>query len=101
MINILTGRVKSGTGRSNGGVTLATLSARKFTQDVSSAERAGIDGPVIITDRGRPAFVLLAIEDYRWLAGAPTSPVSRLAMDDDEVEFEPEPADLTLRVPDL
>ncbi len=80
---------------------MATLSAREFNQDVSAAKRAAVEGPVIITDRGRPAFVLLAIEDYRRLSGARSDLVTWLAMDDDEVDFEPRPADLTLRIPDL
>ena len=81
---------------------MATLSAREFNQDVSAAKRAAVAGPVIITDRGQPAFVLLAIEDYRRLSGARSDLVSWLAMDgDDEVDFEPQPSDLTLRIPRL
>jgi len=80
---------------------MTTVSAREFNQDVSAAKRAAAGGPVIITDRGQPAFVLLAIEDYRRLAGARSDLVSWLAMEDDEIEFEPQPSDLTLRIPDL
>ena len=47
-----------------------TLSSREFTRDVSAAKRAAADGPVFITDRGRPAFALLSIEDYRRLSGS-------------------------------
>ena len=36
-----------------------TVSSRDFTRDVSAAKRAAADGPVFITDRGRPAFALL------------------------------------------
>ena len=80
---------------------MTTVSAREFNQDVSSAKRAAAEGPVIITDRGQPAFVLLAIEDYRRLSGARSDLVSWLAMEDDGIDFEPQPVDLTLRVPDL
>ena len=45
-------------------MTSHTFSSRDFARDVSAAKRAAIDGPVFITDRGRPAFVLLKIEDY-------------------------------------
>jgi prevent-host-death family protein len=31
---------------------------------VSASKRAALEGPVFITDRGRPAFALLRIEDY-------------------------------------
>ena len=50
-------------------MSVRTFSARDFTRDVSTAKRAAIDGPVFITDRGRPAFALLKIEDYYSLAG--------------------------------
>ena len=80
---------------------MATLSAREFNQDVSVAKRAAGNEPVIITDRGQPAFVLLAIDDYRRLVGGRMDIASWLAMDDDAVEFGPEPAGLRLRVPQL
>lgn len=44
-----------------------TISSREFNQDVSGAKRAAERGPVIITDRGEPAFVLLRHETYRRL----------------------------------
>lgn len=46
-----------------------TFSSRDFTRDVGAAKRAAAKGPVFITDRGRPAFALLKIEDYYQLAG--------------------------------
>ena len=46
-----------------------TFSSRDFARDVSAAKRAAAAGPVFITDRGRPAFVLLKIEDHRRLIG--------------------------------
>jgi prevent-host-death family protein len=46
-----------------------TYSSRNFTRDVGAAKRAAAEGPVFITDRGRPAFALLKIEDYHQLAG--------------------------------
>ncbi len=46
-----------------------TFSSRDFTRDVSAAKRAAVEGPVFITDRGRPAFALLKIEDYYRIAG--------------------------------
>lgn len=47
-----------------------TFSSREFTRDVSAAKRAAADGPVFITDRGRPAFALLKIDDYHRIVGA-------------------------------
>jgi len=80
---------------------MTTLSAREFNHDVSAAKRAAVHGPVIITDRGEPSYVLLAIEDYRRLAGSPADLVSWLAMEGDEIELDTPRAGLTLRVPDL
>ena len=46
------------------------ISSREFNQDTSGAKKAAGRGPVYITDRGRPAHVLLAYEDYQRLIGA-------------------------------
>lgn len=46
-------------------MTITTLSSRAFNQDASRAKKAAQDGPVFITDRGKPAHVLLSVEEYR------------------------------------
>jgi hypothetical protein len=53
-------------------MTPHTFSSRDFTRDVSAAKRAALKGPVFITDRGRPAYALLKIEDYYRIAGHST-----------------------------
>jgi len=58
-----------------------TISSREFNQDAAGAKRAALAGPVFITDRGRPAHVLLSIDDYRRLSGPQQSIVDLLAMD--------------------
>jgi len=73
-------------------MSIQTFSSRDFTRDVSAAKRATADGPVFITDRGRPAFALLKIDDYFRMAGH--SELSLLdAMDSipggDGIEFDP------------
>lgn len=45
------------------------ISSREFNQDTSGAKKAAEHGPVYITDRGRPAHVLLTIEAYEELVG--------------------------------
>ena len=45
-------------------MTITTLTSREFNQDTSRAKKAAARGPVFITDRGRPAHVLLSIEAY-------------------------------------
>ena len=62
-----------------GDMTMTTISSRAFNQDVTAAKRAAEDGPVFITDRGRPAHVLLNIDAYRRLTGARRSIVDALA----------------------
>lgn len=79
---------------------MTTMSAREFNQDVSAAKREAARGPVVITDRGDPAFVLLSIEEYRRLGQSGADLVERLSMDDDiDVDFEA--LDVDLKVPDL
>ena len=43
------------------------MSSREFNQGTGVAKQAARNGPVYITDRGTPAFVLLSIEHYRQL----------------------------------
>jgi prevent-host-death family protein len=61
-------------------VTITTVSSREFNQDASGAKRAASKGPVIITDRGRPAHVLLTIEAYQELTQKAASIADLLAM---------------------
>ena len=58
---------------------ITTYSSRDFNQDTSGAKRAAENGPVYITDRGRPAHVLLSIEEYRRLTARPVSLADALA----------------------
>ena len=46
-------------------MAVKTYSSREFNQDTSGAKRAANGGPVFITDRGRPAHVLLTYEHFR------------------------------------
>ena len=71
-------------------MTLTTLSSREFNQDTSRAKKAAKNGPVFITDRGRPAHVLLSIEQYQSLTAPAASIVELLAMPGAEnVRFAP------------
>jgi len=80
--------------------TVTMMSAREFNRDVSAAKRAADRQPVVITDRGEPAYVLLSIDEYRRMGERGTSLVDRLCMEDDlDIEFEP--AHINLRVPEL
>ena len=48
---------------------VTTLSSREFDQNIGRARRAAEQGPVIISDRGKPSHVLLNIRDYQRLLG--------------------------------
>jgi prevent-host-death family protein len=61
-------------------VTITTLSSREFNQDASKAKKAAKAGPVIITDRGKPAHVLLTFDEYKKLTGGRTKIADLLAM---------------------
>ncbi len=45
------------------------MTARRFNQDTAGAKRAAEDGPVYVTDRGRPSHVLLTFAEYARLSG--------------------------------
>lgn len=85
-------------------MTITTFSSREFNHDASRAKKAARCGPVFITDRGRPAHVLLTIEDYRQLTHSQSSIVELIAMPEGgDINFEPtrlstplcQPADLS------
>lgn len=83
-------------------MTLTTLSSRELNQDVTRAKKAAKNGPVIITDRGRPAHVLLSFEDYQRLTRQRRNIADALAMPDAaDIEFEPPRVTIEARPADL
>ncbi len=81
---------------------ITTLSSREFNQDTSRAKKAAADGPVFITDRGRPAHVLLTIEEYHKLAGGQESIVDLLSYPGaGDIEFDPPRMNLVLKPADF
>ena len=78
------------------------ISSREFNQDVSRAKRAADKGPVIITDRGEPAYVLLRHDAYRKLTRSGPSIRELLAMPGgEEIEFDPPRLRMKLRPVDF
>lgn len=59
---------------------MTTLTSREFNQETSRAKKAADQGPVFITDRGRPSHVLLSIDEYRRLTGTGGRIADLLAM---------------------
>jgi prevent-host-death family protein len=69
---------------------VTTMTSREFNQDASRAKRAAESGPVFITDRGRPAHVLLTADQYQSLVGQRASLADVLAMPQTAaIEFTP------------
>ena len=85
-------------------MSITTISSRQFNQDVSRAKKAANSGPVIITDRGRPAHVLLNISQYQQITGSKKTIIELLAISGAaDIDFDPprlnndifQPADLS------
>ncbi|MBV8925308.1 MAG: type II toxin-antitoxin system Phd/YefM family antitoxin [Bradyrhizobium sp.] len=70
-------------------MTVTTLTSREFNQDTSGAKKAAARGPVFITDRGKPAHVLLTIADYLRLTGGQMSLAEALAQPGADFDFDP------------
>lgn len=79
-----------------------TFSSREFNQDTGKAKNAARNGPVFITDRGKPSHVLLTIEEYRKLTSTEAGIADLLFMPEAaEVEFNPPRLDDISRPADL
>jgi prevent-host-death family protein len=90
----------------------ATFTSREFNQNTAGAKRAATKGPVFITDRGKAAYVLMSIEDYRKLEEQKRgqepkkseSLAEALADNRPEADFDWEPprmSGFSLKVPDF
>jgi len=71
-------------------VSITTLSSRALNQDITYAKKAAQQGPVYITNRGKPEHVLLTMADYQRLNGQKRNIVDALAMPGlDDIDFDP------------
>ena len=84
-------------------MSIITLSSRELNQDVSRAKKAAQSGPVFITDRGKPAHVLLSFEAYQRLTQQRRNIADALAMPvgGAEFDFEAPRADIAVQAADL
>ena len=73
--------------------SMTIMTSREFNRDVGKAKREARKGPVFITDRGRASHVLLTVQDFQEMTGAPANIAEWLAM--------PEAADIDFRPPRL
>lgn len=83
-------------------MTVTTVTSRELNQDVGRAKRAAKSGPVFITDRGKPAHVLLSIEDYRRLAGQGRDLAEALSMPGlSDIDLDPPRVRMAVPPPDF
>jgi PHD/YefM family antitoxin component YafN of YafNO toxin-antitoxin module len=81
---------------------VSTLTSRELNHDVSSAKKAAQDGPVIITNRGKPSHVLMTYDDFKRLSGKRRSLIEALSMPGlSEIDFSPERTEIVSRAVDL
>lgn len=83
-------------------MTITTLSSREFNQGASEAKRAASKGLVFITDRGRPAHVLMSFEEYQRLTKQRRNIADALTMPGiADIEFDPPRVDIDTQAVDL
>jgi PHD/YefM family antitoxin component YafN of YafNO toxin-antitoxin module len=61
-------------------MSITTISSRELNQDATRAKNAAKSGPVLITDRGKLAHVLLCIDEYQRLTKQHRNIAGSLAM---------------------
>ena len=86
-------------------MTSTTFSSRDFRRDVAAAKRATAEGPVFVTDRGRPAFALLKIDDHHHRLSGHQDASSLDGMDaipgGEGIEFDPPNLKIVLQPADI
>lgn len=48
---------------------VTTVTSRDFNREPSRVKKAALAGPVVVTERGKPAYALLRYDDYARLKG--------------------------------
>lgn len=51
---------------------ITTMTSREFNQHTGKAKAAADDGPLVITDRGAPSYVLMTHKEFARLTGKAT-----------------------------
>lgn len=80
------------------------VSSREANQNFSRLTRAAREGPVVITDRGRKAFVLMTNEEYERIARPRKSLADMLSQDGPEADFPfdpPKMGPIHFKIPDF
>ena len=86
-------------------MSITTISSREFNQNSGGAKKRATQGPVIITDRGKPSHVMLSFDEYRTLTGKGKSLLEMVSQKEpdvtDDFEFDPTRMNLILREVDF
>ena len=84
-------------------MTITTLSSREFNQNTSRAKKAATEGgPVFITDRGKPAHVLLSVQEYQRITAGHRKIADALAMPGSaDIKFDPPRVNIRSRPADF
>lgn len=69
---------------------MASITSRAFNHDVGAAKRAAQVEPVVITDRGVPAYVLMTYDEYRRTMGNRWRSLADVLRGDFDVELDGE-----------
>jgi len=79
------------------------MTSREFNQDLAKAKRIANEGPLTVTDRGKPAYVLMTHKEFARLSESQKSIVDLLRDDRPEADFDFDPPrlsdDMGLRIP--
>lgn len=78
------------------------MTSREFNQRSSQAQKYALEEPVIITNRGTPAFVLMSYTEYKKVQQAKpfrSALEALLPIDNDDVELELQPRSRAQRRP--
>jgi len=67
------------------------MTAQEFSDDIGEAKRAADKEPVMITDRGKPVYVLMKHADYQRMTGSKANIVDLLRQDEPGADFEFDP----------
>ena len=69
---------------------ITTFSSREFNQDTGRVKKAAEAGPVFITDRGKPAHVLMTFTEYQRVTRKKRDILDLVGMKGaGEIDFEP------------
>ena len=83
-------------------MTVTSLSIQELGRDIAQAMKAAEEGPVFITEDGKPVHVLLTINMYHQIKEGPKNVAELLAIPEGEdIEFEPPRLDFTPNPPNL